>query len=91
MEKNDSEEKIRIPIEIAIDMLEKKLVRVIKESRLPATVISLELEKLKNIVDEDAERKLQKLYEGMRTTVSDKEEGDKENAEFREGYETNRN
>ncbi len=64
-----------VPVEIAMDVFEKKVIRIIKESELPAVLVSLELEKIKAAVDEEAERRLQKLYANMKTTLTDETQG----------------
>lgn len=64
-----------VPVEIAMDVFEKKVIRIIKESELPAVLVSLELEKIKAAVDEEAERRLQKLYANMKTTLTDEAQG----------------
>ena len=54
--REDGEKKV--PVEVALDIFEKKVIQVIKESELPAVLVGLELEKIKAAVDEEAERKL---------------------------------
>ena len=68
----------KVPVEVPLDIFEKKVIQVIKQSELPAVLVGLELEKIKAAVDEEAERKLQNLYENMRVALVDEEQEENE-------------
>ena len=67
-----------VPVEVALDIFEKKVIQVIKESELPAVLVGLELEKINAAVDGEAEKRLQNLYANMKATLTDGEQNEAE-------------